>query len=151
MTYEHHDPLPQAIFKKLKPIYICLASREMSFNDVRVVPHKMPTRVLQWSRLELLPERKFFGADTGILGPDPCPTSRHRYRYFICIIAFVTAMQEQHITSAKQKQKQTNKQIINVKADDRGEFNKRKKAEHYQRVLLCVCVCLSFPKDRQKA
>ena len=41
-----------------------------------------------------------------------------------CIKAFVTAMQEQHITFAKQKQKQTNKQIINVKADDRGEYSK---------------------------
>ena len=28
-TYEHHDPLPQAIFKKLKPIYMCLASKDL--------------------------------------------------------------------------------------------------------------------------
>ena len=28
-TFEHHDPLPQAIFKKLKPIYMCLASKDL--------------------------------------------------------------------------------------------------------------------------
>ena len=74
---------------------------------------------------------------------------------FICILAFVTAMQEQDISFAKQKidktkQKQTNKQIMDVKADDRGEYHKKKENRTYQRVLLCVCVCLSFTKDRQK-
>ena len=56
------------------------------------------------------------------------------FRHFgilFCITAFVTAMQEQHmatydITFAKQKQKLTNEQIINVKADDRGEYHKKK-------------------------
>ena len=28
-TYEHHDPPSQAIFKKLKPIYMCLASKDL--------------------------------------------------------------------------------------------------------------------------
>ena len=75
-------------------------------------------------------------------------------------------MQEQHITSAKQKQKQTNKQIINVKADDIGEYNKKKenrtlpessfvrvcvfrfrkidrKPENDRgKMSLCVCVCV---------
>ena len=71
-------------------------------------------------------------------------------------------MQEQHITFAKQKQKQTNKQIINVKADDRGEYHKKKenrtlpessfvRARACVYVCVCTCVCLSFPKDRQKA
>ena len=60
-------------------------------------------------------------------------------------------MQEQHITSAKQKQKQTNKQIINVKADGRGEYNKKKENRTLPEFFCaCVCVCLSFPKDRQK-
>ena len=70
-----------------------------------------------------------------------------RYSVFICITAFVTAMQEQHTTFAKQKNdktKQTNKQIKNVKSKQttRENSTKRKKTEHYQRVLLCVCVCV---------
>ena len=68
------------------------------------------------------------------------------YLVFICIIAFVTAMQEQHITFAKQKQKQTNKQIINVKADDRGEYHKKKE----NRILpesSFVRVCVSFVSE----
>ena len=36
-----------------------------------------------------------------------------------------------------------NKQIINVKADDKGEYNKRKKTEHYQSSFVRVCVCIS--------
>ena len=60
-------------------------------------------------------------------------------------------MQDQHITFAKQKQKQTNKQIINVKADDRGEYHKKKENRTLpESSFVRVCVCLSFPKDRQK-
>ena len=55
-------------------------------------------------------------------------------------------MQEQHITSAKQKQKQTNKQIINVKADDRGEYNKKERKQDITREFFCACE--SFVSER---
>ena len=61
-------------------------------------------------------------------------------------------MQEQHITSAKQKQKQTNKQIINVKADDRGEYNKKKENSTLPEssfVRVCVCVFRFRKIDRK--
>ena len=68
---------------------------------------------------------------------------------FISITAFVTATQEQHITFAKEKPKQTNKQIIKVKADDRGEYHKNKENKTLAESSF-VRACLSFPKDGQK-
>ena len=65
-----------------------------------------------------------------------------RYSVFICIITFVIAMQEQHITFAKQKlKKKTNKQIINVKADNKGEYHKKKEIRTSTERSF---VCLSF-------
>ena len=65
----------------------------------------------------------------------------------------VTAMQEQHITFAIQKQKQTNKQIINVKADDRGEYHKKKENRTFlpesSFVRVCVCVFRFRKIDRK--
>ena len=48
------------------------------------------------------------------------------------------------------KQKQTNKQMINIKADVRGEYHKNQRIPNIQRELFCVCVCILFTKDRQK-
>ena len=56
-------------------------------------------------------------------------------------------MQGQRITFAKQKQKQTNKQIINVKADDRGEYHKKERNRTLPESSF-VRVCVSFVSER---
>ena len=59
-TYENHDPLPSPGNLQEAKAYLCAWPAKISFNDVCVVPHKMPSPSVVSSRL---PE-SCCGADT---------------------------------------------------------------------------------------
>ena len=62
-TYEHHDPLPQAIFEKLKPIYVRLASKDLLQRCLRGATQNANESFngLVWSYCT---KESFCGADT---------------------------------------------------------------------------------------
>ena len=71
-TYEHHDPLPQPIFKKLKPIYMCLASKDIFQRCLGCATQNAESFYgLVWS---YCPRESLCGADT-VACLQPCCTA----------------------------------------------------------------------------
>ena len=69
---EHHDPLPQAIFKKLKPIYMCLASKDLFQRCLHCATQNAESFYgLVWS---YCPRESLCGADT-VACLQPCCTA----------------------------------------------------------------------------